>query len=297
VGDTGPTLDLNELHGLSLVEAIDQLYRRLVDRLAPELVAAWVRHAEERKTLIKRTTDSTFPNMDEAEAIFPKPTHRGFDAYLRLLKEHRWACFSPSWIEWERGATPRFAQAADQILRAATSPIIESLAHGKITATGIHEPEASSSGRKSISAEFFVGDLWVLRRVGWRLIRLTAHGARVSEEKRGYCKVRLETAARRAADRVDVTLGEPTTAGEPAQTVPYRTGAEGRPSSWHLVEPEVMRRFVGGKCPNTPEEFDEFCCELEAWLRKTYPGAPSMTKKTIKNKTRGLWRAFEKRPK
>jgi hypothetical protein len=45
---------------------------------------------------------------------------------------------------------------ADRILRAATSLLIESLALGKITAIGIHEPEASSSGRKGISAEFFV---------------------------------------------------------------------------------------------------------------------------------------------
>jgi len=70
----------------------------------------------------------------------------------------------------------------------------------------------------------------------------------------------------------------------------YRTGAPGRPTSWHLVKVEATRRTKERQVPKTLGEFSR---SLADWLQNAHPQAAPMTAKTIENKLREAWR---KRP-
>jgi hypothetical protein len=70
-------------------------------------------------------------------------------------------------------------------------------------------------------------------------------------------------------------------------TATYTTGAPGRPSSWHLVEPEAKRRMKEKKVPET---LGEFACSLAEWLSNAHPEAARLKPKTIENKLREAWR-------
>jgi len=76
----------------------------------------------------------------------------------------------------------------------------------------------------------------------------------------------------------------------PDANVIVRTGAAGRPTSWHLVEVEAERLIGQTDCPKT---LAEFSVQLAQWLKRKYPQAPGMTPKTIENKAREIW---HKRP-
>jgi hypothetical protein len=74
----------------------------------------------------------------------------------------------------------------------------------------------------------------------------------------------------------------------------HKTGAPGRPSSKHLVEPEAQRRLNAGEYPKTLAEFAK---QLAKWLRQSHPEAAPMTEKTICNAVRTMWNVLSKRPK
>jgi len=69
-------------------------------------------------------------------------------------------------------------------------------------------------------------------------------------------------------------------------TTTYTTGAPGRPTSRHLVEPEAKRRIAAG---DVPERLAEFAKSLSGWLSGKHPTATPMTGKTIENLIRPLW--------
>jgi hypothetical protein len=76
----------------------------------------------------------------------------------------------------------------------------------------------------------------------------------------------------------------------PDTNVIVGTGAAGRPTSWHLVEPEAERLIGQTDCPKTLKNFS---VQLAQWLKRNYPQAPRMTPKAIENKARPIW---HKRP-
>lgn len=83
----------------------------------------------------------------------------------------------------------------------------------------------------------------------------------------------------------------PAPAGEGAlQDEPiYRTGVSGKPSSAHLVEPELRRRVKAGEVEPT---LKAEAAALAEWLKSQHPQAPPMTAKTIRNRFRGLYRTL-----
>ncbi|MGO9682447.1 MAG: hypothetical protein ACLPTZ_07635 [Beijerinckiaceae bacterium] len=74
----------------------------------------------------------------------------------------------------------------------------------------------------------------------------------------------------------------------------YATGAQGRPSSKHLVLPMAQRKLDDGY---RPKNLTAFAGELAKELRIAHPKAAPMTAKTIANVIRELWRAYPKLPK
>ncbi len=75
---------------------------------------------------------------------------------------------------------------------------------------------------------------------------------------------------------------------------PYRTGAPGKPSSWHLLNAECRRRYkLSERHPNSQTELEspaEWARVLLNWLAKAHPQAPQLTQKTLTNHLAGLLR-------
>jgi hypothetical protein len=61
----------------------------------------------------------------------------------------------------------------------------------------------------------------------------------------------------------------------------YRTGTEGRPTSWHLVRAECERRVAAGESEFKATKEAE---ELLKWVKDKHPKAPLLTQKTIYNR-------------
>jgi hypothetical protein len=74
----------------------------------------------------------------------------------------------------------------------------------------------------------------------------------------------------------------------------YATGAPGRPTSRHFVEPEAERILDNG---HRPKNLTVFSNELAKWLRTTYPKAVPMTSKAIQNAIRKMYNKRLKPPK
>ena len=95
--------------------------------------------------------------------------------------------------------------------------------------------------------------------------------------------------------RIAQQLENSPTVSEPAsKQVPTYSGA-GRPSSWHLIEMEVRRRWGAGerhKGPHGSESPSKWADELMPWLVTTYPGAPRLTQKTYNNRLPRLFRVL-----
>jgi hypothetical protein len=95
---------------------------------------------------------------------------------------------------------------------------------------------------------------------------------------------------------------EPSDAPPPSPAI-YRTGLPGKPTSWHLIEPECRRCWEAGeRHPNDRtgrESPSEWARVLIAWLRSKHPTAPIPTPKTAGNKLSELLRelAATARPK
>jgi hypothetical protein len=71
------------------------------------------------------------------------------------------------------------------------------------------------------------------------------------------------------------------------------TGLPGRPTSKHLLEPEMRRRATTREL--LPKLGDE-CKYLAQWLLTAYPKAPHTTAKTIENSLRDLHRKLKPKP-
>jgi hypothetical protein len=81
-------------------------------------------------------------------------------------------------------------------------------------------------------------------------------------------------------------------AGWPAE----RTGTVGRPTSWHMVEAELRRRYSEGerhpgKVGQSPAAWASV---LIAWLRENIPTAPPLGEKAARNNLSRLLRELEK---
>jgi hypothetical protein len=74
--------------------------------------------------------------------------------------------------------------------------------------------------------------------------------------------------------------------------VTYSSGAPGRRTSAHLVEPEMCRRFAAGEQARSLRAEAE---HLSEWLRAAHPEAARMTAKTIQNRFGGLYRRLTAR--
>ena len=71
-----------------------------------------------------------------------------------------------------------------------------------------------------------------------------------------------------------------------------KTGAPGRPSSMHIIEAEFQRRKESG---SVAESLNSESAQLEAWFKKQYPDKPPVTAKTIANRLRDHFRAYQKK--
>lgn len=76
-----------------------------------------------------------------------------------------------------------------------------------------------------------------------------------------------------------------------SSVVTYRTGAPGRPSSMHVIEPEFRRRLKTGEAHATNKQEAE---HLRNWLKEQHPSAASTSAKTIVNRIGQIRREFLK---
>ena len=78
-----------------------------------------------------------------------------------------------------------------------------------------------------------------------------------------------------------------TPSAPPEEGLTFATGAAGRPTSWHIVEPEWLRRQLAGAIEPTRTAQAE---TLSKWLGDTHPKAAPMGKKAIYNRLpASLW--------
>ncbi len=61
----------------------------------------------------------------------------------------------------------------------------------------------------------------------------------------------------------------------------YKTGVAGKPTSWHLVEAEVRRRWNSGE--GHERSTIEWAREMDQWLTQSHPSAPPLKEKSLKN--------------
>jgi hypothetical protein len=97
----------------------------------------------------------------------------------------------------------------------------------------------------------------------------------------GIPSAKLDRAIEELPDEI---AGEAAPASEPP---PYKTGLPGRPTSWHLVEAEVRRRFTPSQPPKTTAEWAR---EMREWLQLMHPNAPLPKEKALTNRLAGLLR-------
>ena len=74
----------------------------------------------------------------------------------------------------------------------------------------------------------------------------------------------------------------------------FSTGLPGKPTSWHLVDPEVRRRWQSGK--NHGLNTTQWAEDMHKWILENHPAAPIPTIKTLKNKLTGLLRELRAAP-
>jgi hypothetical protein len=77
-----------------------------------------------------------------------------------------------------------------------------------------------------------------------------------------------------------------------AEGVTYRTGLPGKPTSWHLVEHEVRRRYAAGE----RSSIAAWARVTSAWLEMEHPSAAKPTLKTLSNKLSLLFREMKVNP-
>ncbi len=80
-----------------------------------------------------------------------------------------------------------------------------------------------------------------------------------------WCKIRAEVVPSRAPESPEVI---------------YRTGVQGRPTSWYLMETELRRRYAAGETYST---LAKWAYVLNNWLLSEHPKAPPIRGKTITN--------------
>lgn len=78
-----------------------------------------------------------------------------------------------------------------------------------------------------------------------------------------------------------------TPSGPPNHQITYRSGVPGRPTSAHLIGPEMQRRATERQLAESLSKEAEYLC---VWLSKTHPSAAPMSKKTIQNAFRKIYR-------
>jgi hypothetical protein len=74
------------------------------------------------------------------------------------------------------------------------------------------------------------------------------------------------------------------------QMLPYKTGAQGRPSPIQLVEREAERRRASGEAV---DNLTEEAKSLHVWCKREHPNAPTPTSKTIENRIRHAHRNWK----
>jgi hypothetical protein len=83
-----------------------------------------------------------------------------------------------------------------------------------------------------------------------------------------------------------------------SQTPTYNTGLSGKPTSWHLIEPECRRRYAAGERHQNEstgrESPTEWAKVLVLWLQSNHPAAAPVKPKTLaSNKLPGLLRELQ----
>jgi hypothetical protein len=79
---------------------------------------------------------------------------------------------------------------------------------------------------------------------------------------------------------------------ETAAPEPYRTGAQGRPTSKQLLLAEAERRLTSSG-PKKGEELEDFATEMRKWLAKEHPAAPQIGQSGAKNILRDIWNSYK----
>jgi hypothetical protein len=279
-------LNLAKLHGLSLVEAIDRLWHQAIELHIPAISNAFAKADRDEQERIKRVIAEAAERGFESASKVSMSQHAtpNYEARARKwLKEPQWVCFSPDLrnIRWSiPSLRPSDCAALSRLLIDAVEPLNRGLKDGILIAVGIAE-SVRSCPELPISPGFFRIGQWSLDRQNSRLVELSQFGG--GKKSRGCSDTRLALPSNAPKTQMEN--------GTPPDGATYRTGTQGRPSSWHLVEPEAKRRIKAGE---HPEKLNEFAIELDEWRQLKHPNSARMTVKTILNKVRPMWKGRPK---
>jgi hypothetical protein len=171
-----------QLHGLSLVEAIDQF---CVPRLT--LIARKVRKAKPRELPPHQGSDE-----QEYNTPWKAILRQGQNGFADTIAAQRWTRFSPNpeFTQWAaRDLNSIDYQTLAREIVATTEVVIGSLCNGKLIAIGVLEPAASSGfEEKQIPPGVFRVGRWTLYRNGSRLVNVDHYGR---ETRPVYSQVRI----------------------------------------------------------------------------------------------------------
>jgi hypothetical protein len=206
--------NIAQLHGRSLEDAIDLLYRRAIDRLIPQLARyielrrqglqtradQIIAEAQHRETSGVPEVQHHLENQGKAPAApLSKPANLDYAAEAKCLLEARhWIRFSPSASQrlWSPGRQADIHKLREHALLEAARPLIEALCKSELSAVGIVEHRFDEA---RVPPEFFRAGLWVLYRERSRLVEL---GERNRELWPGCCDLRLVPPIRTKLTRV-----------------------------------------------------------------------------------------------
>jgi hypothetical protein len=216
---------------------------------------------------------------------------RGRDALLEFYDPYRLECWGWRFQRWQRPGGPIIeghfleqlspatlsrVSLAEAYSAAQSSPpekmfrvaeartaLLKALQSGRLVATGV----ATDDGRRKVIPDYEWNDLKLVEESGRDVVRYDL------VRRHGYDDVRIR--------------GNEVVVVWPEKSDSVRTGAPGRPSSMHLVVSEHERRLAEGIASVAVMAESE---HLAAWLKQTYPDAPPLTPKTIRNKIAAVHR-------
>jgi hypothetical protein len=167
------------------------------------------------------------------------------------------------------------------ILRHLLERLHEAAYAGRISFRGIKDGDDFADGHEKIDPLYFS----VKRQLNWLRDTIGNPGPGSTPTDWHLVHIERESYVSLLED-MGISVKSGLDADVPGRRKTYAPGAQGRPTSKHLVLLEAQRRLNAG---DYPETLVKFSGQLADWLKKTEPAAVPMTPKSIENNIRKIW--------